>query len=69
MNYGELKDQIRDMGFSDDAEIEEFGELIPNSINRAIEEINLNVAPIIETYEIEMCIRDRIQTDRSQYRE
>ena len=53
MNYGELKDQIRDMGFSDDAEIEEFGELIPNSINRAIEEINLNVAPIIETYEIE----------------
>ena len=53
MNYGDLKDQIRDMGFSDDAEIEEFGELIPNSINRAIEEINLNVAPIIETYEIE----------------
>lgn len=53
MNYGELKEQIRDMGFSDDAEIEEFGELIPNSINRAIEEINLNVAPIIGIYEIE----------------
>ena len=53
MNYGELKDQIRDMGFSDDAEIEEFGELISNSINRAIEEINLNVAPIIGIYEIE----------------
>lgn len=53
MNYGELKDQIRDMGFSDDAEIEEFGDLIPNSINRAIEEINLNVAPIVGIYEIE----------------
>ena len=53
MNYGELKEQIRDMGFSDDAEIEEFSELVPNSINRAIEEINLNVAPIIGVYEIE----------------
>lgn len=53
MNYGKLKAQIRDMGFSDDAEIEEFAELIPNSINRAIEEININVAPIIDAYEIE----------------
>lgn len=53
MNYGELKGHIRDMGFSDDAEIEEFADIIPNSVNRAIEEINLNVAHIVGVYNIE----------------
>lgn len=52
MNYQECIDNIRDLGFSDDDEMEEFGELVPNSINRAITEINLNVAPIIERYEL-----------------
>ena len=53
MNYGELKAHIRDLGFSDDNEITEFGEVITNSINRAIEEINLSVAPIVDTVIIE----------------
>lgn len=54
MTYQELINNIRDLGFSDDAEMEEFGELIPNSINRAITEINLEVAPIIERYEFDL---------------
>lgn len=52
MNYGELKGQIRDLGFSDDNEITEFGDVIVNNINRAIEEINLTVAPIVDTVTI-----------------
>lgn len=51
MTYEELIDNVRDLGFSDDAEMEEFGELVYNSINRAVTEINMSVAPIIERYE------------------
>lgn len=58
MTYQEIINNIRDLGFSDDAEMDEFGELIPNSINRAITEINLNVAPIIERYELEITDED-----------
>lgn len=54
MNYQEVINNIRDLGFSDDSEMEEFGELVPNSINRAITEINLSFAPIIERYEFEI---------------
>ncbi len=54
MIYQELINNIRDLGFSDDAEMEEFGELVPNNINRAITEINLEVAPIIERYEFDL---------------
>ena len=54
MTYQELINNIRDLGFSDDAEMEEFGELVYNSINRAISEINLLVTPITETYEFDI---------------
>lgn len=54
MTYQELISNIRDLGFSDDSEIEEFGELVYNSINRAISEINLLVAPYIKTYEFDI---------------
>lgn len=50
MNYGQLKNEIRDLGFSEDAEITEFDEIVPNAINRAITEINLTVCPIIDTF-------------------
>ena len=52
MNYGQVIDQIRDLGFGDDDEIEEFGELVPNAINRAITEISMNYAPIMSYYDI-----------------
>lgn len=58
MNYGELKEQIRDLGFAEDEEINEFGEVVPNAINRAITEINLGVAPNIGTYKIEQDGKD-----------
>lgn len=45
MNYGELKQNIIDLGFSDADELEEFGTLVPNAINRAITEISMSVAP------------------------
>lgn len=54
MTYRELIANIRDLGFSDDSEMEEFGELVYNSINRAISEINLLVTPYTKKYEFEI---------------
>ena len=51
MNYQEVIDNIRNLGFSDVEEMSEFGDIVPNAINRAISEININVAPIRERYE------------------
>lgn len=53
MNYGQLKAELAGLGFSDLTEIEEFGQIVPNSLNRAITEINMTVCPIIVTYEFE----------------
>lgn len=53
MNYGQLKTELVGLGFSDAEELEEFGQIVPDSINRAITEINLTIAPIIGKYEIE----------------
>lgn len=55
MTYYELIENIRDLGFSDDTEIAEFetdNNIISNSVNRAVTEINLNVANIIGTLDI-----------------
>lgn len=53
MTYQELINNIRDLGFSDDEEMEEFAEsgLLYTAINRAITRVNLEVSPIIERYE------------------
>ena len=58
MTYQEIINNIRDLGFSDDVEMGEFGELVNNAINRSITEININVAPIIEKYEFEITEED-----------
>lgn len=53
MNYGQVIKNIRDLGFADDSEIEEFEtdvNIISNSINRAITEISLDYAPIVDRY-------------------
>lgn len=52
MNYGQLKDELASLGFSDREEVDEFGSVIPTSLNRAITDINLGVVPIIGTYTI-----------------
>lgn len=54
MNYQDVINNIRDLGFSDDDEMEEFGDLVPNSINRAITIISLHSDPIIERYDLEI---------------
>lgn len=56
MTYQELINEIRDLGFSDDSEIEEFAEagLLYSAINRAITRINLELYPIIEKYEFDI---------------
>lgn len=59
MNYSELKSQLQTLGFTDEAEIEEFAEVIPNAVNQAITTINNNeIAPIIAKYEFELTDED-----------
>ena len=60
MTYQELINEIRDLGFSDDSEIEEFAEagLLFSTINRAITRINLELYPIIEKYEFDISDND-----------
>lgn len=52
MDYGTLKQNIIDLGFSDEDELEEFGALVPNSINRAITDISMSVSPIISHIDV-----------------
>ena len=58
MNYGQVVEQIRDLGFADDNEIEEFDAIVPNAINRAITEISMNYAPILSHYDITQNFED-----------
>lgn len=44
MTYQELIAHIRDLGFSDDDEVTEFGELVFNAINRSISEIETTMS-------------------------
>lgn len=53
MKYEQVKRELINFGFADESELEEFGTIVTDAINRAITEINLTVAPIIGTYEIE----------------
>ncbi len=53
MKYEQLKRELINLGFADESELEEFGSIVTDAINRAITEINLTVAPIVGTYEIE----------------
>ena len=56
MLYSEVIDNIKNLGFADDDEMVEFAEsgVLYDSINRAITEINLNIAPIYGTHELEI---------------
>lgn len=37
MTFGDLKDKLRDMGFEEDASMDEYKELVINAMNRSIE--------------------------------
>lgn len=51
MNYGQIVDKIKYLGFADDLDMDEYTEAIPDKINLAISEITNEVAPIIAYYE------------------
>lgn len=48
MTFGELKNQIRDLGFEEDATMDETRELVINACNRAIDLINTTIRPIVK---------------------
>lgn len=50
MNYGELKQQIRDLGFEEDLAITEYNTIVINACNRAIGLINKTVVARAEQY-------------------
>ena len=53
MNYGELKENIRDLAFEEDTQMEEYESIVINAINRALSTIEQEVAPIRKYIEIE----------------
>lgn len=53
MNYGTIKERIRDLGFEDDAAIYDNLDVVVSSINHAINTIATTVRPIIGSFEIE----------------
>jgi len=54
MTFGELKNEIRDLGFEEDATMDEMRELVINACNRAIDFINTTVRPIVKCYTAEL---------------
>ena len=46
MNYGELKQNIRDLAFEEDEQMEEYETIVVNAINRSLSTIEQEVAPI-----------------------
>jgi len=53
MNYGELKNNIRDLAFEEDEQMEEYESIVANAINRSIDQIGVQVTPIKKYIEIE----------------
>ena len=53
MNFGELKKEVRDLGFEEDPTLEEYKSIIINATNRALRMINATVLPVIGRYDFE----------------
>lgn len=53
MNYGELKQNIRDLAFEEDEQMVEYESIVINAINRSLSTIEQEVAPIRKYIEIE----------------
>lgn len=51
MNWGELKKQIRDLGFEEDESLEEYESIVATAANTSINTIALDVLPILGRYE------------------
>lgn len=51
MNWGELKKEIRDLGFEEDSAIEEYKDIVISAANRALHMINSTVLPVTSRYD------------------
>lgn len=50
MTWGELKNQIRDLGFEDDSSMNEYSSIVINACNHAINVINLTFVLPLKAY-------------------
>lgn len=50
MTWGELKSQIRDLGFEDNSSMEEYSSIVQNAVNHAINVINITVVMPLKAY-------------------
>ena len=50
MTWGEIKKQIRDLGFEDDSAMEEYASIVRNATNHAIHVINTTVVMPLKAY-------------------
>ena len=50
MTYGELKEQIKDLGFEDNSSMEEYSTVVKNALNRSIQYIFDDIVWQLKTY-------------------
>lgn len=53
MNYGELKAEIKNLGFEETATMGEYKEIVKEACNRAIDTINTTVMPYVKMFSVE----------------
>lgn len=51
MNWGEFKNEIKDLGFEEEEALDEYKDIIISAANRALHIINSTVIPIISRYD------------------
>ncbi|MEY8366842.1 hypothetical protein AALA22_14495 [Anaerovoracaceae bacterium 41-7] len=66
MTFGDLKDKLRDMGFEEDASMDEYKELVINAVNRSIEIIKNTVVSRLEGAEPEPFVLDLESDDETE---
>jgi len=64
MKLSEFRQQIRDLGFEDDAIYSEYSTVILNALNRSLDIINTTVEPVVDKIEI---IQDGTQSGMVRY--
>lgn len=66
MTFGDLKDKLRDMGFEEDASMDEYKELVINAVNRSIEIIKNTVVSRLEGKDPEPFVLDLESGDETE---
>lgn len=61
MRFGDLKEEIRDLGFEEDATLLEYESILIHACNRAMRLISSTVKPIVKKYVIsKVCIKNEL---------